>query len=168
MGSAPNADPLGALVQRGRRARLDREATDALRRRIQATIFEDIADTSIDYGTPHPGGFLAQLVAGYDPRPGASVVAQILDGIRARGAGALPTQAEWDTLADMIDNSPLVRGEYVDLETSRKAAEKLLPYLYAPSKSDAVSAEGESSIAVVSPLSVEEIETFAEFWSDEY
>jgi hypothetical protein len=168
MAGQGTTDPFGFLVGKTRKARKDREVTESLRRRIQATLFNDVVDTSLEYNTPEPGGFLAQLVAGYDPRPGRSGIGLILDNVRARGAGAMPTQGEWEALADMLDRSPCVRGEYVDLETSRKAAEKLLPFIYATTKERAPVDEGAADIAINHPLTQDEIAEFQEFWNDEY
>lgn len=158
---------LDALANRDRRARLARDNTAALRRRIQARLWDDVADAGAD--CYEPGGLLAQIAAGYDPRCRRSLIGSILDAVRARGPGALPSSGEWAELADALDASPLVRGQPVDIDLSARAAEKLLPYLYprAGSEGSEGSADG-AAVVVIAPLTTDEIESFEAHWRDDY
>lgn len=167
MGDSPNSDPIGRLAGAARVTRLRREQSAALRERMQARIFEDTADVAYTYDTREPGGFLAEVMAGIDPRSGGSVVAGILANVRARGPGAMPTQAEWDELADMIALSPLVRGEPVPLDLSVRAAEKLAPFLYSKPSEPKQGSEYQAP-AIAMPLTPAEIAVFQDNWNDEY
>jgi len=167
MGAIPTTDPLDRFAAAARVRRLQTEQDAALRQRMQRQLFTDIADTAIAHDVRHPGGFLAEVMAGFDPRARYSKIALILDTVRSRGPGAMPDPAEWDELADMIEASPVIRGEPVPLELSTRAAEKILPFVYAkPSEIKAI--EDTAAPAVASPLTPAEIETFQEYWNDEY
>jgi hypothetical protein len=157
-------DPIERMASQARARRLASDAAVSLRRRIQERLFEDVADITTDNDVREPGGFLAGIMAGHDPRAGAGVVARIIENVRSRGPGAMPTQSEWDTLADLIDHCPALRGEYVPLEASQKAAEKLLPYLYESQKSEKHAAPIQS-IAIVTPLTPDEIAAFIAQWN---
>lgn len=161
------ADPFDRLSSTSRAQRLRREAGTALRRRIQERLYEDIADTAIEQDIKEPGGFLAGLMAGYDPRGNAgSSIAWIIENIRSRGPGAMPTESEWSELADMIMSIPAIYGEPVPLAVSAKAAEKLLPYLYATSKEQA--APNDPNCIEITPLTADEIEAFKALWDEQY
>jgi hypothetical protein len=160
-------DPFGTLAGAARVDRLRRGNAATLRARMQERLFEDVSANATYYDTGEPGGFLSEVMAGYDPRPAVSVVAHILANVRARGPGAMPTQAEWDELADRIAVSPLVRGEAVPLELSVRAAEKLAPFLYVKPVAGDSDDDGEAS-APVTPLTPAEIAEFQDNWNDEY
>jgi hypothetical protein len=168
MGAFPSCeDPIGRLAAVARVRRLQAEQAAALRQRVQRTLFEDIADTSTNRGVRHPGGFLAEVMAGYDPRARYGTIAMILDDIRSRGPGAMPTEGEWSELADLIAASPLICGEPVPLKVSARAAEKILPYIYAKQSEEKVTPNDVAPEAI-KPLSPEEIEDFQSNWADEY
>lgn len=161
-------DQLDSEISNQRARRVARDTSLQLRRRIQNTLYTDLADICLERGVKEPGGFLADLMTGLDPRPGQSRIAQIVQGIRARGIGSQPSEPEWAELADLIEASPLVRGETVPVEMSARAAEKLLPYLYAQRKDDL---DNGAAVVVSDPcpaLTKKDIELFRQYWIDEY
>lgn len=136
---------------------------------MQDRLFESIADVCGETGTPEPGGFLAEVMSGVDPRPGRSRVGAILDEIRDRGPGYdYPTPEEWAELADLLARHPAICREYVDLNTSVTAAKQLLPYLYSARRAEPDPADGPSVPDTVTALTAEEIELFAEYWDEQY
>lgn len=161
-------DPLDRAAANGRRARLAREAAAAIRRRMQRSLFNDVAETAADSGAGEPGAFLAAVMAGRDPRAsGQSRLIQILSEIRDRGPGEQPTPDEWSEVADLIWSDPRLRGEPVGIETSTRAAEKLLPYLY-PRADVEPDVEPASEPAVSGALTDTEIDRFRQSWQDDY
>lgn len=161
------SDPIDRTIGAARRVRNSRAYTQALKERIQESLYNDLAEVCANQEIMHPGGFLANLMAGIDPRNGVSRIAQIIESIRMRGPGEMPSEDEWSELADLISLSPLIRGESVPLEVSARAAKELLPYLYEARKA----AKGEAEPAppaVCSPLTKAEIEAFKAVWEATY
>lgn len=157
------------LANKQRAARSARLASRALRERMQDRLFEGVADECLARDVPEPGAYLARVMAGEDPRTGMSRVGHILDTIRARGPGSdYPTEEEWIELADLLDRSPAIRREYVDLNMSVQAAKHLLPYLYASRRNESEVVENRTGPEIVPPLTREEIELFAEYWDEQY
>jgi hypothetical protein len=150
-----------------RKTRLARRSIEALRERMQRSLYTEVCDVALERGVREPAGFLAEIMAGNDPRDQYNAVVRIIENVRARGIDAMPTESEWYTLADLIMCNPN-RTAFIPIETSVKAAEKLLPYLYETRKSAPVAADPVNSSAALAPLTAEEIELFEAHWNECY
>lgn len=155
-------DTVSSLAAQVRNARRVKSAARSVAQRIQEELYNDVETICQTHGVRAPGGFLAEVMAGVDPRSHNSRARAIVATIEARGATETPTEEEWFELAEIIKDDPRYDKEPITLDLSYKAARDLLPVLY--NQKHAV--EAQADIAMVpSPLTKEEIEAF-HIWFD--
>lgn len=117
---------------------------------------------------PEPGEFLASLMSGRDPRNRPALLYNVVNKIAMdRGPLSPPDVDEWEMICDLVLNSGLYQTEPVPLETSVKAAEKLMDFLHAKLKAVELTADIEVTTKVI-PLTDEEIERFKDIWARQY
>lgn len=123
------------------------------------------------YGVSEPAEFLAEVMAGVDPRSKSGVlrdmVIAILEVMGDEGRD-VPTKSEWGLVTNMILDDPAYERDLVTAKDSRAAAEKLMDYLYPKLKSMEVSANVGGAVAIGAPLSVDEIKEFKVFFEEEF
>ena len=154
---------VSTIAAQARARRVTRLAAKSIAQRFQDSLYNDVDTVCAEHGIKRPGGFLAELMAGVDPRATNSRARALVDAIEARGATALPTEEEWFELAEIIRDDPRYDKEPITLDLSYKAARDLLPVLY--KQQHAVDAQAEV-ITIPSPLTPDEIEAFR-IWFDE-
>jgi len=152
-------------VARERQKRAINRVANGIQARIQSNLFSDIDEVCRLHDVRGPGGFLAEVMAGVDPRSKKSRALALVDEIEARGATSMPTEEEWFELADLIKNDPRYDKEPISLDNSQRAAEKLLPVVYKTSSAVEVAADVQLA---VSPLSREECDVFDQWFREKY
>ena len=150
---------------RQRQNREVRRAARSLAARFQDSLFDDVDAVCNEYGVRRPGGFLAEVMAGHDPRSHSSRVRALVDAVEARGATEMPTEDEWFELAEAIKNDPRYDKESITLDRSESAAKALLPVLYSAKHS----VEATADIAMTpTPLTADEIKEFRMWFDGKY
>ena len=127
---------------------------------------QDLGEYCDDTGTPDPGRFLAEIMGGQDPRPGStSKLWELINKFRNED---IPDEYTWGEIKSLVLSDDRYRRNFVDIDQSIKAAERLAEYMYAKRKAVEVSGHISASVAVTRPLTIEEIELFEEHFCGEF
>lgn len=132
------------------------------------TLHEDIKDSLDGFGCPEPHVFMAQIMAGVDPRhaPGTlySLVKLAADNETETGA---PHQNTWERIKEFVLDNPIFRGEFISLNESCTMAKELMGYLHPKRKAVEITGELNHLVQVV-PLTDEDIERLEEKMRGEF
>lgn len=112
---------------------------------------------------PEPGEFLTSLMGGLDPRPRSNLLHAYVSEI----TDDRPSVEDWEFIRDIILGSGLYLHEPVSLDTSVKAAEKLMDFLHAKLKAIELQSDVTHQINVT-PLTADEIRLFKETWESSH
>ena len=131
----------------------------------KADLIKAIGDICDKHNLPEPALFLAEVMAGKDPREPVSRLYKAVDAVTE---GERPTADQWQAIRDMVLNDPAFMPRRLDADTSIKAAERLVDYMHPKLKAIEVSAQVAATVAITKPLTAEEIEEFGRKWSGEF
>jgi len=119
-----------------------------------------------DTGAPDPGRFLAELMAGQDPRPGQT--SRLYQLVKRGRNEETPEPEDWAEIVEIVTSDDRFMRDFVPADVSFQAATKLMDFLYAKRKAVEISGHLSASVAVTEPLTVEEIERFEETFFSEF
>lgn len=134
-------------------------------------LIEDVDKVAQEHGSPPPGEFLANVMAGRDPRPVDSPLFTLVKGIAYReftGAGdPFPSPDEWQLIVEIVLGSEDYQKAPVSIEHSMRAGEKLMEYLHAKMKR--VEVQGALDVQLrVEPLTGDDLEAFRERFNKDF
>ncbi len=119
-----------------------------------------------DHNMPMPHEFLADIMAGIDPRPDKSEIFKLVrDMVIEEDEEGLPPYEMWEALKTLVVTK--YEKEKVVLGDSIGASKELLQYMFPKKKSVEVSGDMAHLVKVV-PLTKEEIDTFEKRFIDEF
>lgn len=129
------------------------------------TLEESVRILCDELKVPEPVEFLAQVMAGHDPRQLSDIYQMILDFEDQYGDGEVPDQWDWVELVVKIKEK--YQFFPVILDQSFDAAKRIMEYTHAKKKQVDHSGHILDSDAV-SPLTEKEVEIFMKKFNDEY
>lgn len=138
----------------------------SLKGKLTMDMVSEISEFCDSEGVANPARFLAEVMAGKDPRNRVSRLWEIVT--RAENENRRFTDAESEEIRGLVLSNDAYRGELVSLTESIKAAEKLCEYLYAKKKALEVSGHMTATVAVTEPLSVDEIKQLNEIFLTDF
>lgn len=158
-------ESITSVIAQTRNARNAKTAARGIAQRFQDDLFSDVDAVCRAHAVRAPGGFLAEIMAGVDPRAGASRVRALVDAVEARGVTETPTEEEWFELAELIKSDPRYDREPISLDLSYKAARDLAGVLY--NQRHTVQAQADIT-ATTTPLTKEELDEFRKWFDGKY
>jgi hypothetical protein len=140
------------------------EKPGRLKQQQTIDLVQQVSKVCNDLGIKEPGAFLAQIMAGVDPRPGGSTLWYRMLEL---GRDEPPSEEDWKELFDLVAMTPAYRNGAVTVEAAQKAAEKLMDYLYPKLRSIDMQARLLMAVAP-SPLKKKEMKLFNKWFNDEF
>lgn len=137
-------------------------------KRRQQDIRQDIEARLEDLGVPMPHLFLAEIVAGSDPRGGVGLLRTYVNLCKeTEDDEGVPSAEAWGILRDLVLTHPAYAGDPVTLQESTAAARELLTYIAPKLKAVEVVGTLDSVVRIV-PLTSEEIADFNKKFLDDF
>ena len=110
------------------------------------------------YGIENMGAYFLSIMVGEDPRPGKGQLYTLVNDVK----DPMPTKEEWEAIKTKVLLDPMYRGENISLDTSLKAAEKIVNYIYP--KLNTIDANVTSTDNTPKTLNAEELKEFIQVY----
>lgn len=130
------------------------------------TLEDSVRTLCDELKVPEPVEFLAQVMAGHDPRHLSDIYQMILDFEEEHGENELPDQ--WDYIELVIRIKEKYQFFPVVLEQSFDAAKRIMEYTHAKKKQVDHSGYIITDSADIAPLTEKEVDLFMKKFNDEY
>lgn len=127
------------------------------------SVSDPLVDLPDDEEQREPLEFLAQVMAGTDPRQKSEIL-QLVETIEAENFGDPPDEEQWDMLKRCVER--LYKHQPVALAVSASAARTIAEYKHAKRKSLEISETG--TAAQATPLTDEELDLFEAWFHAQY
>jgi hypothetical protein len=132
----------------------------------EKTLLERVQAVCLAEGCPEPDEWLAQVMAGVDPRFDASPLYKMVLKLDEENGDSPPDMADWVQLRDLILNDPGYKPVRIEQTVSMRAAERLMDHLYPKLK--AVDVTGDAIPRTAEDLKEHEIVELRKAIADKY
>lgn len=111
-----------------------------------------------------PAEFLAEIVAGRDPRPLDTSLYELIKDLDAEDE--MPSKDEWAIIKHMVLHTDKYKRERVSVEESTKAAMKLMEFLHPKQKSVEIEGTLHHEHKILPTLNKKEMKAFKKVFED--
>ena len=128
-------------------------------------LLKNIRAICLKNAIPEPDEFLAEIMAGIDPRFATSPLYDLVTSVAHEQRQ--PTPDEWSAVVEFVSENPAMKFSRVDLQISLAAAHKLFEHLHPKPKSLEITGEIEPIVRTL-PLTEDELRAQKKVFDEHY